>query len=277
MALSPRDFETVRHLVQAHAALVLEPGKAYWVESRLGPISEREGLPGVEALIATLREKPFDTLHAHVVDALTATDTSFFRDVHPFEALRSRVIPDLLRRRAMERKLHFWCAGSSSGQEPYAIAMLLREHADALRDWQCLILATDRSAEMLARARAGRFSRDEANRGLPASLLVKHFIQRGDEFELRDDVRRMVEFRGMNLARRWPPLPPMDVVFLRNVLLYFDLETKREILGRMRRVLRPDGLLFLGASETTLLADDAFERVPIERSWAYRLRPSAAT
>ena len=272
LSLSERDFETVRSLVKAHAAIVLEPGKVYLVETRLVPLARREGFGDLEELVECLRATPFGPLHARVVDAMTTNETAFFRDLHPFEALRSRVLPELLQRRAAEKTLRIWCAASSSGQEPYTVAMSLREHAAELEGWQVSLLATDLSEEMLARAREGRFSQLEVNRGLPASFLVKYFTKSGAEWELREEVRAMVEFRTLNLVKPWPELPAVDVIFLRNVMIYFDLETRREVLARIRRVLRPDGTLFLGASETTLHADDRFERVPLERSWAYRQR-----
>ena len=272
LSLSERDFETVRRLVKEHAAIVLEPGKVYLVETRLAPLARREGFVDLEDLVECLRATPFGPLHARVVDAMTTNETAFFRDLHPFEALRSRVLPDLVGRRAGEKRLQIWCAASSSGQEPYTVAMLLREHFPHLRDWQLGILATDLSEEMLARAREGRFTQLEVNRGLPASFLVKYFTKIGPEWELSEEVRGMVEFRTLNLVKPWPELPAVDVLFLRNVMIYFDLDTKREVLARIRRVLRPDGTLFLGAAETTLHADDAFERVPLERSWGYRQR-----
>ncbi len=275
MGLSQRDFETVRRLVKEHSAILLEPGKSYLVESRLAPVAEREGAQSVEALVDTLRTTPFGALHQRVVDAMTTTDTAFFRDVHPFEALRTTVLPELIERRGTERKLHLWCAGSASGQEPYTVAMILDEWLPQLRDWSVTLLATDISEDMLARARSGCFSQLEINRGLPAPHLVKYFTREGAAWHVKEEVRQRVEFRTLNLVKPWPALPSFDVIFLRNVMLYFDHETRRQILGRIRQVLLPDGFLFLGASETTLGTDDAFERVAVERSWAYRLRPAA--
>ncbi len=271
-ALSGGDFETVQELVRRHAAIVLEPGKSYLVEARLAPLVRREGAASLAALVDRIRSTPFGPLHERVVDAMTTNETSFFRDLHPFEALRRVVLPELIQRRQVERKLHIWCGASSSGQEPYSIAMLLHDHLPQLRGWSVSLLATDLSEEMLARARAGRFSQLEVNRGLPAPLLVRHFTQDGGEWQLGEKLRRLVTFRPLNLVKPWPPMPPLDVVFLRNVMIYFDLATRRTILERIRRALQPDGYLFLGATETTIHTDDAFERVGIGRSWAYRLR-----
>jgi chemotaxis protein methyltransferase CheR len=191
---------------------------------------------------------------------MVTTETSFFRDVHPFETLRTTVLPDLLRRRRAERRLGVWCAACSTGQEPYSFALLVREHFSELAGWRVDILATDLSADVLARARAGRYGQIEVNRGLPAALLVKYFRQHGATWELNEDVRRMVEFRELNLTRPWPALPPADLIFLRNVMIYFDVETKRSILGRAARALRPNGYLLLGGAETTLNLCDSFRR-----------------
>ncbi len=273
MGLSERDFGTVRGLVKEHAAIVLEPAKTYLIEARLAPQAKDEGFESVEQLVEALRSTPFGPLHARVVDAMTTRETSFFRDLHPFDAFRKSVLPELLQRRQVERKLNIWCGGSSSGQEPYTVAILLREHFPELHDWTVGLVATDLSEDIVARARAGRFNQIEVNRGLPARLLVKYFTKDGIEFRVNDALREMVEFKALNLVKPWPPMPPLDVIFLRNVMLYFDPATRREILARIRRCLAPDGYLFLGAAETTLNADDAFERVAIEQSWAYRLRP----
>ena len=274
MGLGERDFETLQGLVKEHAAIVLEPSKAYLVETRLAPLALREGIESIEVLVERLRNTHFGPLHAKVVDAMTTSETSFFRDFHPFEALRKTILPELIRRREGQRKLHIWCGASSSGQEPYTIAMLLNEDFPQLREWSVTLLATDISEEMLARARSGRFSPLEVNRGLPSPLLVRYFKRDGAEWQLEEDVRRLVQFRPLNLVKAWPPMPPLDLIFLRNVLIYFDLEARRKILGRIRQALEPDGYLFLGATETTLHADDAFERVAVERSWAYCLRRS---
>ncbi len=273
VAVNP-DFEYVRRLVRERAAIVLEDGKAYLAESRLVPVAREEGFASVAELIARIRSERFGRLHRKVVEAMTTNETSFFRDVAPFEALRTVGFPELLARRATERVLHVWCAAASTGQEPYSVAMLLREHFPELATWTVRLLATDLSTEVLARARAGRFTQLEVNRGLPASCLVRYFERDGAYWVLGEEVRRMVEFRELNLAEPWPPLPPMDVVLLRNVLIYFDLDTKRAVLGRLRRVLRADGWLFLGGAETTLNVDDAFERVQVGRASAYRVRAS---
>jgi chemotaxis protein methyltransferase CheR len=274
MALGEREFEYVRALVHERAAIVLEPGKSYLVESRLMPLARAEGLATVAELIARLKRARAGRLHRLVVEAMTTNETSFFRDVRPFEALRQVVLPELIARRAGERRLCLWCAAASSGQEPYSVAMLLREHFPRLAEegWMLRLLASDLSEEMVERAREGCYRQLEVNRGLPAALLVKYFEKVGVEWRLHEDIRRMVEFFPLNLAEAWPPLPPMDVILVRNVLIYFDAETKRAVLARMRRLLRPDGYLFLGGAETTLHVDDAFERVVVCGAACYRVR-----
>jgi chemotaxis protein methyltransferase CheR len=272
MTLSLPEFNFIRRLVLEQSAIVLEEDKGYLVESRLSPLARREGFASLDLLVRRLQAEPFHGLHRQAVEALTTNETSFFRDFHPFEALRKFVLPDLIARRAAERELSIWCAASSSGQEPYSLAMLIRESFAQLASWRVCILATDLSTDALARAREGRYSQLEVNRGLPASLLVKYFQKQGRDWFLRDDLRRMVDHQIVNLASAWPFLPPMDMVMMRNVLIYFGVETKKEILAKVRRVLKPDGYLFLGGAETTFSIDDSFERVQFERATCYRVR-----
>lgn len=271
-SLSKTDFEFVKNLVLKHAAIVLETGKEYLVESRLAPLARQEGLASFEELIARMRAQPSNGLHWKVVEAMTTNETSFFRDIHPFDALKKSVLPDLLTKRASERKLNIWCAASSSGQEPYTVAMVLREHFPTLANWTIRFIASDISNEMVTRSREGRYSQLEVNRGLPATLLVKYFQKQGTEWQIKDDLRRIIEFQQVNLAEAWPSWPPMDIVLMRNVMIYFNVETKKTILGKIRRLLRPDGYLFLGGAETTMNLDDAFERVQLDKSGCYRLR-----
>jgi chemotaxis protein methyltransferase CheR len=271
-ALNNNDFEYVKTLVLKRAAIVLETGKEYLVESRLTPLARQEGFASLEALLTQLRAQPFNVLHWKVVEAMTTNETSFFRDAHPFEALKKVVVPELLAKRTSERTLNLWCAASSSGQEPYTVSMLLRETFPALATWTLRFLASDISLEMLERAREGCYSQLEVNRGLPAALLVKYFQKKGAQWQIKEDLRRAVEFQQVNLAEAWPTMPPMDIVFMRNVMIYFNIETKKTILGKLRKLLRPDGYLFLGGAETTLNLDDAFERVEFDKSGCYRLR-----
>ncbi len=270
--MNSADFDYIRNFVRDQAAIVLEPGKEYLVESRMQTLVRKENLGSLDALIGKLRSDPRNGLHRKVVDAMTTNETSFFRDLHPFEALRKSILPELLARRAQERQLHFWCGAASTGQEPYSVLMLIAEHFSELFRWDFKFIATDLCDEVLGRARSGRFNQLEINRGLPAALLVKYFLRQGTEWGIREDLRRRVDFREMNLVKEWPWLPPMDLVFLRNVLIYFDLETKKAILAKVRRLLRPGGYLLLGGAETTFNVDDGFERVTFDKTPCYRLK-----
>ena len=212
-----------------------------------------------------------------VVEAMTTNETSFFRDGLPFECFRQHVVPDLLARRAAERKLTIWSAASSTGQEAYALAMILREHFPQLASWTVEFVASDLSSDVLAKAKAGRYSPTDIGRGMPAGLLAKYFRKLpGGDHEVVPDLRNAIDFRQINLLEAWPQLPRFDVVFCRNVLIYFDAPTKTRVLGRIRSVLRPDGYLFLGAAETVMKVDDAFENGPMDRSGCFRLRTAAA-
>ncbi len=272
MALDLADFDFVSKLVMKRSAIVLEPEKSYLVESRLLPLARREGLASIAELVARMRSNPLNELQQKVVEAMTTNETSFFRDVIPFEALRKNVLPDLIKKRTRQRSLNIWCGASSTGQEPYSIAMLLCEHFANYGDWNINIVATDLSKDVLERAREGRYNQIEVNRGLPASLLLKYFERRGTEWHLTQAVRRLVEFRQLNLLEASWKMAAWDVVFLRNVLIYFDVATKKSILGKVRQVLRPDGYLFLGGAETTMNLDVAFERTEYERAGCYRVR-----
>ena len=203
---------------------------------------------------------------------MTTNETSFFRDFHPFQALRTTILPELVQQRSSTRQLHLWCGASATGQEPFSVLMLIAQHFPQLLDWDFKFMATDLSSDVLARARLGRFNQLEVNRGLPAALLVKYFSRQGAEWEFREELRRRVEFRELNLIGDWPCFPPLDIIFLRNVLIYLDLETKKSILRKIRRVLRPGGYFFLGGAETTLTIDERYERVALEKTSCYRLK-----
>lgn len=272
MALSPADFQFLSTLVRQRSAIVLEPEKGYLLEARLAPLARTEGFSSIETMVTSLRQQTFNGLHRKVVEAMTTNETSFFRDLHPFEALKTVVLPEIIKRRQAERRLNIWCAACSSGQEPYTIAMTILEHFPQLATWNVKLLATDLSSDMVAKSRAGRYGQIEVNRGLPANLLVKYFEKKGMEWVVRPEVQRFCEFKEMNLIEPWGPLPVMDVVFLRNVLIYFDVETKRGILGNVRKVLQPWGYLFLGGAETTINLGGTFERVQFDRAGCYRLK-----
>ena len=270
MSISSVDFDYLRKLMAKHTAIVLDAGKEYIAESRLAYLVVQEGFDSVPELIRTLRANSFDALHRKVVNAMTNNETWFFRDLVPFQALRTKIIPALLAARAEERRLSIWCAACSSGQEPYSVAMLLCENFPELRTWNVRLLATDISSAVLERAQRGHYSQLEINRGLPANLLARYFTREALDWVISDEIRRIVEFRIFNLAEPWKEFPACDIVLIRNVLIYFDVETKKAILGRMRRCLRPDSYLLLGGAETTLNLDEKFERVQFETTAYYR-------
>jgi len=272
MALAQTDFAFISDLVRKHSAIVLEPGKEYLVESRLSSLAQREVQGDISTLVARLQQDRSGRLVTRVVDAMTTNETLFFRDGHPFDALRRHVLPELLAARSATRRLELWCGASSSGQEPYSIAMVLSEELKKHPGWTADVLATDINEEMLARTREGLYSQLEVNRGMPIAALMKHFEQQGRQWQAKPELRAMISTRPLNLATPFPRIGPFDVVFLRNVLIYFDPEVKRAVLDRVRTVLRPDGYLFLGGSETTLTIDGSWERVNLGPSTAYRPR-----
>lgn len=272
MNISREEFDYVRHLVHTHSGLMLDSGKEYLVESRLQPLARKEGFESVRNLIGRLRNSVVEGLHHRVIEAMTTNETSFFRDLHPFESLRSSVIPEMIKLRGIRRRLQIWSGACSTGQEPYSVAMLLREHFPELSAWSYGITATDIATEIVARACGGRYGQHEVSRGLPAAYLVKYFQKRGPEWEIREELRGKVQFLVMNLTKPWPEMPQMDIILMRNVLIYFDIETKKQIFARLRQQIAPDGYLLLGAAETTLGIDNSFERIPGDNSGWFRVR-----
>jgi len=274
MRIAHEVVEYIRKLVRERSGVDLDETKDYLVASRLEPVARTEGFRSIEEMVAKAIREPNPLLRDRLADAMLTTETSFFRDVRPFEALREKVIPELLKARRETRTLSIWSAACSSGQEPYSIAILLREHFPELIDWRISILASDLSDAMLVRAPEGKFTRLEVNRGLPIRLLVKYFQEDGLNWRVNDDIRTMVEFRRINLSEEWPALPAMDVVLLRNVLIYLHVDIKRRVFERLKRVMRPDGYLILGTAETTLNVDNAFKPVYLNQSVWYRMNGS---
>jgi chemotaxis protein methyltransferase CheR len=272
MSLTAAEFDYIRRLVLEQSAIELDDDKQYLAESRLMPLARRQGFDSLSAMVGSLLARKTDGLHRRVVEAMTTNETSFFRDFHPFEALRRSILPQVMLKSVSTRELNIWSAACSSGQEPYSIAMLLHEDFPAMAGWNVRLIASEFSAEMLARAQDGCYSQLEVNRGLPAKLLVKYFRQHGADWQIAEELRKRVEFQAINLAGFWPPLPPMDVILMRNVLIYFGVETKKTILRKARQLLKQDGVLFLGGAETTFNLDDSFERVQFERTICYRVR-----
>jgi chemotaxis protein methyltransferase CheR len=271
MPLAQSDFTFISDLVRKQAAIVLEPGKEYLVESRLAPLAKAEVQGTISDLVAKLQADWSGKLASKVVDAMTTNETLFFRDGHPFETLRTIVLPQFLQARAAERRISIWCGASSSGQEPYTIAMLLKEVL-ASHPGFGVELASDVNEEMLERTRQGCYSQLEVNRGLPIASLMQHFDRAGTQWQAKADLRAMIKTRNINLAAPLPTMGPFDLIFMRNVLIYFDNETKLKILTQARRLLRPDGYLFLGGAETTLNIDPGWDRVSLGPSTAYQAK-----
>jgi chemotaxis protein methyltransferase CheR len=277
MAITSADFTYIADLVRRGSAIVLEPGKEYLVESRLLPVAREAGTDTIAGLVQQLRREPGDGLRDQVVEAMTTNETSFFRDVHPFTALADTVLPEVVETRRAHRRIDFWCEAASSGQEPYSVAMLLDELLGAESGWKLRVLASDLSQRMLERTELGVYSQLEVNRGLPVQRLLRHFERQGHQWRAKENLRSMIRTQALNLDGPWPTMPTMDVVLLRNVLIYFDVPTKKRVLAKVRHVLRPDGYLFLGGAETTLGLDDSYERVQVGRAPAYRLRAGLAS
>jgi chemotaxis protein methyltransferase CheR len=266
------DFDYISHLAHSNAAIVLEPGKEYLVESRLGSLAAKEGFCSLEQFIHKMRlsGNALSELHHKAIDALTTNETSFFRDFHPYEALRKKIVGDLIGRRQGRRELNIWSAACSTGQEPYSLAMMLLDNFQELHNWKISITATDISPTVLQIASEGSYTQFEVNRGLPASYLVKYFKRNDERWIVCDQIKKMVQFRPMNLISQWPLMPSMDLVMLRNVMIYFDPDTKRAILKKLRNVISGDGYLFLGSAETTLNLDESYTAERIDNAVAFR-------
>ncbi|MFH1343448.1 MAG: protein-glutamate O-methyltransferase CheR [Pseudomonadota bacterium] len=269
--MTPLDYEFLRKLLKERSGLDLSSDKQYLVESRLIPLARRVGLPGIGELVQKLKAGT-EPLTSEVVEAMTTNETFFFRDKIPFDHLKEAVLPALAQARASRRALRIWCAASSTGQEPYSIAMCVKEFA-ALAGWRVEIVATDLSQEVLEKSKAGIYSQFEVQRGLPIQLLVKHFKQIGELWQLDADIRGMVQHKQLNLLQDFSHLGTFDLIFCRNVLIYFDQDTKVAIFERLSRMLEPDGVLALGAAESVVGLSDAFKPYP-ERRGLYR--PNAA-
>lgn len=246
------DFEFLRTYLKQRSGLALTSEKRYLVESRLAPVCRRFNFATLRDLIGSLKIAHDGAIERAVVEAMTTNETFFFRDRIPFDLFRDVVLPEALARNAARRRLRIWCAAASTGQEPYSIAMLLQEAAPRLAGWQVDLVATDISSEVIEKAKLGLYSQFEVQRGLPVQWLLKYFTQIGEQWQISASLRAMVEFRHFNLLNGYESLGSFDVIFCRNVLIYFDAPTKSEILGRFGTSLVPGGSLLLGAAETVI-------------------------
>jgi chemotaxis protein methyltransferase CheR len=261
--VTPSDYEYLRKLLKERLGLDLSADKQYLVESRLVPLARKASLPGIPDLVQKMKGGA-EALTAEVVEAMTTNETFFFRDKVPFDHLKEAVLPALIQARAARRSIRIWCAASSTGQEPYSIAMILKE-TPALSGWRTEIVATDLSQAVLEKSKAGIFSQFEVQRALPIQLLVKYFKQTGELWQLNADIRAMVQHKQLNLLQDFSHLGTFDVIFCRNVLIYFDQDTKTRIFERMSRMIEPDGALVLGAAESVVGITDVFKPYPDRR------------
>ncbi|HEY2247111.1 MAG TPA: protein-glutamate O-methyltransferase CheR, partial [Bradyrhizobium sp.] len=255
--MTPQDYEYLRKVLKERSGLDLSADKQYLVESRLVPLARKAGLAGIPELVTKMKSGA-EALVSDVVEAMTTNETFFFRDKIPFDHLRDTILPELMAARAGRKSIRIWSAASSTGQEPYSIAMCLKEKAAQLAGWRFEIVATDLSQEVLEKSKAGIYSQFEVQRGLPIQLLVKYFAQTGELWQINADIRAMVQHRQLNLLQDFSHLGKFDVIFCRNVLIYFDQDTKINTLERISKMLEPDGMLMLGAAESVVGITDAF-------------------
>ncbi|MCW8860960.1 MAG: protein-glutamate O-methyltransferase [Rhodospirillales bacterium] len=263
--MSPDDFDFIAGLLRQESGLVLTPDKAYLLESRLMPVARKRGLKGLPELILALRTKRDVALVTEVTEAMTTNESFFFRDVTPFDHFRDIVLPHLVQTRGAKKSIRIWCAAASSGQEPYSLAMVLKEASAKLPGWKFEILGTDISKEILEKAKAGLYSQFEVQRGLPIQLMVKYFQKRDDQWQIDPALRAMITFKEFNLLHDMKAMGKFDVVFCRNVLIYFDPPTKAKVLANVASLMPSDGILFLGGAETVLGVSDKFRPLPGHR------------
>lgn len=268
LVISPDNYQFLRSFIHRESGILLDQDKHYLIDARLSPLVHQLRLESLDGLCVVLRGGAPSQLRKQVVEAMVTHETLFFRDATPFEALRKTLLPRLLEERKPARKLTFWSAAASSGQEAYSLAMILLDAC--VTGWDFRILGTDISEPVLARARDGRYKQIEVNRGLPVQYLVKYFERHGTDWCIGERVRQMVRFEQFDLRASMNSKGPFDVIFCRNVLIYFDVETKKKILGELRRILLPGGFLFLGGAETTMNLDDRFTRVAYDRAVVYQ-------
>jgi chemotaxis protein methyltransferase CheR len=258
-SITSENYAFLQRYIYQESGIVLDAGKGYLIESRLLPIVKQENLSTLNDLCSLLRATAPLHLKSRVVESMTTNETLFFRDLSIFDALQKQVLPGIIEARRSVKRINIWSAAASSGQEAYSIAMILREMG--LEGWRIQILGTDLNQQILNKAAAGRYLQIEVNRGLPARYLVKHFTRAGLDWQINDNLRSMVTFQRFDLRTSMAGLGPFDLVFCRNVLIYFDIQTKKQILASIRRTMCSGALLALGAAETTINLDAAYNRV----------------
>jgi chemotaxis protein methyltransferase CheR len=260
--MKPADFEFIAQLLKQRSGLVVTSDKLYLLESRLLPVARNNGLESMDALVSSLRLRPQEGLMRDITEAMTTNESYFFRDTHPFDQFRQHTLPALMKARAGQKRIRIWCAACSTGQEPYSLAMILKEDAAKLMGWRIEILATDLSREVLDQARQGMYNQFEVKRGLPASMLGKYFKQVGNNWQIDAEIRSMVSYQEFNLLDSMIRLGKFDIIFCRNVLIYFDQATKSMVLDNIAGLLPEDGVLYLGGTETIVGISSAFTQAP---------------
>jgi chemotaxis protein methyltransferase CheR len=273
--MTEAEFEALRTFLKARSGLALSPDKRYLVESRLSSVCTRFKIDNLSHLVRELKTGRSAPLEKATIEAMTTNETFFFRDKTPFDLFQEVLLPKYLKDRASSRRLRIWCAAASSGQEPYSLAMLLKEVAPRMPGWHIEIVASDISTEVLEKAKAGFYNQFEVQRGLPIRLLVKYFTQVGDQWQIAPEIRSMVDYRYVNLIEDFSRLGQFDIVYCRNVLIYFDASLKADVLRRISNLMAPDGSLLLGASETVLGVTDALTLDPAHRG-LYSKNPAAS-
>ncbi len=257
--MTPDEFNFISSMLRKRSGLVLTPEKSYLLESRLMPVARKAELKSIEELIQKIQRTNDANLILQVVEAVTTNESFFFRDIKPFDLFRDHVLPHLLQTRAAKKSFRIWCAAASSGQEPYSLVMTLMEQQAKLAGWSYEIIGTDISRDILAKAEKGVYSQFEVQRGMPITLLVKYFQQQGEGWHIKPEVKSKVKFKYFNLLEDPTPLGKFDVVFCRNVLIYFDQQTKGEVLARIAKLMPSDGMLLLGGAETVLGVSENFK------------------
>jgi chemotaxis protein methyltransferase CheR len=263
--VTPLDYDYLRGFLKTRSGLVLSNDKQYLIESRLMPIVRKQGMAGIPELVQKLRAPGNEALASKVTEAMTTNESFFFRDKTPFDHFKEVMLPALMKARAARRHIRIWCAAASTGQEPYSLAMILKEMGPQLAGWRFEIVGTDLSGDVLERAKAGAYTQFEVQRGLPIQMLLKYFTQNGDQWVISPDIRSMVHYRTLNLLNDFSALGQFDIVYCRNVLIYFDQPTKIDVLNRSARLTASDGYLLLGAAETVVGLTDAFKPVADRR------------
>jgi len=276
MSVRREDFDYIRALLKEHSGVALEDGKEYLLEVRLSPLYDEMKVDSIAGIVQLLRRDNNAALRERVLNCLLTNETYFFRDIHPFEMLRAEVLPELFAARAANRHLRIWSGACSTGQEPYSVAMIVNELLERFPGFTVEILATDIAEENLERAMAGHYSHAEVNRGLPAQMLIRHFTKKEAVWQVNESIRRMVTFRKLNLFGSWAGIDRADLILLRNVLIYFEQDAKKDIIARIRRNVTDDGTVILGASETVLGLSEEFHIVHAGKASLYRPKVAEA-